>query len=163
MLKLKDIVKTILQYVGSICLVLVAIILFMQAAARYLFHYSFFWADEFAKYSMIWGTLLCSAVGLSDRSHTALDFLFSKLPAKLQSPISLLLDIVYTVFCSAAFYFSLSNVKLGMKAVSAGLGIRMGYVYAALTATMAFMVFFLIYNIADDIKTISRERKEAKI
>lgn len=31
-----------------------------------------------------------------------------------------------------------------MKAVSAGLGIRMGYVYLALTVTMAFMVFFII-------------------
>lgn len=72
-----------------------------------------------------------------------------------------MLDLVYTTFCAAAFYFSLSNVKLGMKAVSAGLGIRMGYVYLALTVTMAFMVFFLIYNIADDIKIMRGAEKEA--
>lgn len=53
------------------------------------------------------------------------------------------------------------TVKLGMKAVSAGLGIRMGYVYLALTVTMAFMVFFLIYNIADDIKIMRGAEKEA--
>ncbi len=48
-----------------------------------------------------------------------------------------------------------------MKAVSVGLGIRMGYVYLALTVTMAFMVFFFIYNIADDIKIMRGAEKEA--
>lgn len=156
MLKLRDTVKAVLQYIGCICLILVSVVLFAQTAARYLFHYSFFWADELAKYSVIWGALLCSAAGLSDRAHTALDFVFSKLPIKLQNILRLVLDLVYT-----AFYFSLSNVKLGMKAVSAGLGIRMGYVYLALTVTMAFMVFFLIYNIADDIKIMRGAEKEA--
>lgn len=161
MFKLRDTVKAALQYIGCICLILVSVVLFAQTAARYLFHYSFFWADELAKYSVIWGALLCSAAGLSDRAHTALDFVFSKLPIKLQNILRLVLDLVYTAFCAAAFYFSLSNVKLGMKAVSAGLGIRMGYVYLALTVTMAFMVFFLIYNIADDIKIMRGAEKEA--
>lgn len=159
MFKARDAVKRFIMAFGAICLILTSVLMFAQAAARHIFHYSFYWSDELARYSIIWGAQLCAAVGVSERAHTALDFFISKLPSLVHSIITLLLDILYTVFSAALFYYSFSNISLGMKSVSAGLNLPMGYVYAALTVSMVCTIAFLLFNIVDDIKLLSKNKE----
>ncbi len=159
MLKARDAMKKIILAFGAACLILTSVLMFSQTAARYIFHYSFYWSDELARYSIIWGAQLCAAVGVSERTHTALDFLVGKLPELIHSVVNLLLDILYTVFSAALFYYSLSNIRLGMKSVSAGLNLPMGYVYAALTVSMVCTVIFLLFNIAEDIRMLSKGKE----
>ena len=152
MLKLRDAMKTALTWIGGFSLILVAAVLFAQTVARYCFHYSFYWADELARFSMIWGALLCAAVGVSERSHTALDFAVRMLPPKARQAVAVLLDVVYMIFSVAMCYYSLANIRLGMKSASPGLGLPMGFVYLALPVSMACMLLFLALNLAEDVR-----------
>lgn len=158
----KNILKKTIFCIGGAALVLISVLLFAQTAARYLFHYSFFWAEELCKYSIIWGALLCAAVGIAERSHTQLDFLQSKLPDKVRKAVILVLDIIYFCFAGTLAYYNKANVKLGMKQVSPGLKIRLGYVYLALTVSLIVMMFFLCFNIAEDIHNFKAQEKEDK-
>ena len=51
MFKARDAVKRFIMAFGAICLILTSVLLFAQTAARYIFHYSFYWSDELARYS----------------------------------------------------------------------------------------------------------------
>lgn len=159
MLKIRDVLKKVLLCFGAFSLIIVAVVLFGQTFARYFFHYSFFWADELSRYVMIWGAQLCAAVGVSEKTHTALDFLVSKFSARVHAAILALLDVVYIAFSSAMFYYSFANIRLGMKSVSPGLGLPMGYVYLALTVSMILTVFFLILNLVEDAKHIVQTKE----
>ena len=101
---------------------------------------------------MIWGALLCAAVGVSERSHTALDFAVRMLPPKARQAVAVLLDVVYMIFSVAMCYYSLANIRLGMKSASPGLGLPMGFVYLALPVSMACMLLFLALNLAEDVR-----------
>lgn len=158
--KARSILKKTILCLGGAALVLISVLLFAQTVARYLFHYSFFWAEELCKYSIIWGVLLCAAVGVAERSHTQLDFLQSKLPDKVRKVVILVLDVIYFCFAGALAYYNQTNVKLGMKQISPGLKIRLGYVYLALTVSMIVMMIFLCFNIAEDIQKIKASEKE---
>ena len=158
MLEARDAMKRFILAFGAVCLILTSVLMFAQTAARYIFQYSFYWSDELARYAIIWGAQLCAAVGVSERTHTALDFLVSKLPSVVHSIVNLLLDVLYMVFSAALFYYSFSNISLGMKSVSAGLGLPMGYVYAALTVSMVCTIIFLLFNIAEDIKLLTKPK-----
>lgn len=160
MIKAREIIKKILLSIGGLSMILVAVVLFAQTVARYCFHYSFFWADELCRYSMIWGAQLCAAVGVSERAHTSLDFIISKVKPRIKSCIFTVLDVLYIVFSAALFYYSFANIKLGMKSLSPGLGMPTGYVYMALTVSMFLTVFFLCFNVIDDIKSIIRPKEE---
>lgn len=162
MQKIKELLKKMILCIGGASIVLISVVLFMQTAARYIFSYSFYWAEEVCKYSIIWGALLCAAVGVSERSHTQLDFLRGKLPDKLRKIVVLVLDVIYFAFAAALAYYNKANIKLGMKQVSAGLKLRLGYVYLALTVSMVVMMFFLCFNIAEDVKSIRASEKEAE-
>jgi len=162
MYKARSILKKTILCLGGAALVLVSVLLFAQTVARYLFHYSFFWAEELCKYSIIWGVLLCASVGVSERSHTQLDFLQSKLPDTLRKIVVLVLDLIYFCFAAALVYYNQTNIRLGMKQVSPGLQIRLGYVYLALTVSMIVMMIFLCFNIAEDIQKLKASEKESK-
>lgn len=162
MYKARSILKKTILCLGGAALVLVSVLLFAQTVARYLFHYSFFWVEELCKYSIIWGVLLCASVGVSERSHTQLDFLQSKLPDTLRKIVVLVLDLIYFCFAAALAYYNQTNIRLGMKQVSPGLQIRLGYVYLALTVSMIVMMIFLCFNIAEDIQKLKASEKESK-
>ncbi len=162
MQKIQKVLKNVILAIGGTALVLVAVVLFMQTAARYLFHYSFYWADELSRYSMIWGALLCAAVGISERTHTQLDFLRGKLPPRVRQAIVTLLDLLFFVFAGTMFYYNFRTIRIGMMQRSPGLGIRVGYVYLALSVSMMLMMLFLIPNILDDCKALfkAEEKKQ---
>ena len=146
--------KTVILAIGGTAMVLVSVVLFAQTVARYLFHYSFYWADELARYSMIWGALLCAAVGVAERTHTQLDFLQGKLPERVRRIVAVLLDLLFILFCAAMFYYSFRTVRIGMMQTSPGLGIKQGFVYLALPVSMVCMIFFLSLNLAEDAKKL---------
>ena len=162
MQKIQKVIKNVILAIGGTALVVVAVVLFAQTAARYLFHYSFYWADELAKYSMIWGALLCASVGISERTHTQLDFLRSKLPETARKVVVLLLDVLFFVFAAALFNYNFRTIRIGMMQTSPGLGIRVGYVYMALSVSMVLMMLFLIPNILEDCKSLFKAGEEKK-
>lgn len=162
MQKFRETLREILLYIGAFSMVLVSLLLFMQTVGRYIFNISFVWADELARYSIIWGALLCAAVGVGDKSHTALDFIYQKFPEKVKEIISIILNLLYCVFSVAIANATRANIKLGMKSVSPGLGIHVAYVYLALTVSMLLILVFLIMNITEDIKRIAGEKGGAQ-
>lgn len=62
----------------SICiffLIVMTFVVLLQVCSRYLFNYSFVWAEELVRYLMIWMVMIGSAVVQSKNDHIRIDFL----------------------------------------------------------------------------------------
>jgi C4-dicarboxylate transporter DctQ subunit len=55
-------------------LVLMSVIVVIQVFSRYLFNYSFVWAEELVRYLMIWMVMIGAALVQSKNDHIRIDF-----------------------------------------------------------------------------------------
>jgi len=63
-------------------------IIFVQVVLRYVFQSPFSWAEELARYLLIWITCLGSAYAIRDGMHISISFLRSKLKDSAQTVVT---------------------------------------------------------------------------
>lgn len=78
--------------VGLVCLVFTSIVL------RTTIGYSLMWAEEIARYSFIWVVYIGASVALIKKQHLRVDFVTSRLPAKLRNGVEFGVDILLLLF-----------------------------------------------------------------
>lgn len=75
------------------------VIIFANVIARYVFQNSFVWAEELARYNIIWvafiGMSLCARLG----GHVSMDVLFSRLRGPSRLFVWRFINVVTTGFC----------------------------------------------------------------
>lgn len=77
MKKIFRIIKRIESLETNICIYLLALMSFvviLQVFSRYLFNYSFVWAEELVRYLMIWMVMIGAALVQSKNEHIRIDF-----------------------------------------------------------------------------------------
>lgn len=81
-------VNRLVEIVGVTVLVAMVSVIFANASSRYLFGYSFAWAEEMVQMAMPW--LAMTGVFLSVRrgSMIRIDFFFDSLPQSVQGPVA---------------------------------------------------------------------------
>lgn len=115
-------------------LIMITAILFANVVLRYVFSSNLGWAEELARYSVVWITMIGTSLCVARGSHISVDALSNYLSMrgqKIQQAVVLLLGLLATL---VAFYYSLQITlkvtKLGQ--MSSTLGVPMTYVYGAL-------------------------------
>lgn len=86
MKRLKDkIYKLAVKLTSTLAVFLFAsllILLFVQVVLRYAFNTGFSWIEDFSVFCFIWISLLGVALGVSRKSHIAVDAITAKLPGE---------------------------------------------------------------------------------
>jgi TRAP-type C4-dicarboxylate transport system permease small subunit len=120
------------EWLMSVLLALLTLIVGIQIAGRFLFGYSISWSDELARYLLVWAACLGMSAGVRRRAHPAVDSVVRTLP-----PSGARILFWLAVGCSLAF-FVLVMVGNGTLLVqrtwpqrSPSLGLRMGLPYLA--------------------------------
>lgn len=120
------------------------VVTFLQVGSRYLFGYSFKWAEEFARFGMVWTSFLGAAFVIKERGHTKVDFFIKLFPKELYHYINALLNLILIVFIISLIYFSIPTIKAAFLDVTPGLGIPYGYVSLALPVGGVLMIVYLL-------------------
>lgn len=135
-------------------LVILALVL-----SRYLFLYSFPWAEELTKYLMVWMALLGAAVILRQDEHIRVNYFFNLLPKNVATVVQiifrLLIIVYFVVLCKQGFTTAISMWIIK----SPGLGVSMFWPYSAIYVTAALMIIFAVNNLFDDLSTIFKNMK----
>lgn len=142
MKKLEKIIETIIFILTS----LMVIITFSQVISRYIFDSSIQWAEEFARFSMVWLTFLGAALVVKERGHTRIDFFVRKLFRNKFKYVNVLLNLIISIFLIALTAYSVPIIKAALKDVTPGLGIPYGYVFFALPFGAILMIIYLIQD-----------------
>lgn len=120
---------------------------FGQVIMRYVFNAPLVWAEEAARYSLIWMTMLGAAVATRKLGHISIDSLLSRLGAQSRRHVDTVMDLLTLGLCLLLLWLGVQLAIMTADAVSTGIKIAMSWVYAAMPAGFFFMVIFVLERI----------------
>ena len=97
-LKLTERFELIETNISVYLLVMMSFIVILQVFSRYLFNYSFVWAEELVRYLMIWMVMIGATVVQSKNDHIRIDFF-----PRLASPRSRRIMDTFFRLCTLMF------------------------------------------------------------
>lgn len=128
-----------------------SIIVIAQVIMRYVFASPFVWAEEAARYLLIWISCLGSAYAVKKNMHISVLFLNKKLVGHIKSLVTIIIQssvMVFFVLC-AIYGFLLAMSEWGQ--ISPGMGIRMTWVLISISVGSGLMALFTIEAFIEDI------------
>lgn len=135
----------------SIFALLVLDVLF-QVFSRYIIGQSFTWTEEFARFSLIWMTVLGAAYLNAKKEHLSMDFVYEKLTPKNKRKASIVIEILVFLFALIIMVIGGGNLvytTLYLEQLSGTLRIPLGYVYAIMPFSGFLIMCFSIYHITN--------------
>lgn len=153
MKSISELLKKIEQYFIGILLLIVAVVLFISVVLR-LFYSSIMWAEEFARYAVVWITFVGASVCIYKGAHIGIDVFLQMLSNKGKKVLLVFTIIFSTIF---ALLFTYSSFKITMnihetKQYSSTMGIPMSLAYAAMPIGGILMVLRFIEELMKLVK-----------
>ncbi|MCB2055834.1 MAG: TRAP transporter small permease [Geminicoccaceae bacterium] len=131
-------------------LVIMTLVIAALVVSRYIFNYSFSWAEELTRLLLVWMVLLAAAVIQRRDDHIKVDFFVALLPVRLQALIDLVLRLLVLGFVAMLVWYGWT-AAIGMYITKApALGIPMTVGYLAIPACGLLMSFFTVLSLIDD-------------
>lgn len=126
-----------------VILAAMAIVLGWNVTGRYLTGNSLTWADEVARYSMIWLTFLGSGLALREGAHAAITNAQDALPTKGQRVLRGLILLVMFGFFAFMVWVGFDYMNRMSVQKSAALRVPMYWIYAAMPVGFLLMIAHL--------------------
>lgn len=120
-----------------------SLIVFVNVALRYLTAESIVWAEEVARYLMIWLTFLGIGPVLRIGGHVAIDNLQDAVPPALARLLRLLIVAVILGFCVLLIWVGMGYARRTIVQTTPVLEIPFGYVAAAIPIGGALAIWHL--------------------
>lgn len=81
----------------------------LEVVARFIFDFSFYWAQEFIIYFIIWSTFLGASQVLKKSEHIRVNILVHTLPAASRRYVDMVTTVIGLVFC---LFLSVSGLRV---------------------------------------------------
>ncbi|MGB5554482.1 MAG: TRAP transporter small permease [Flavobacteriaceae bacterium] len=121
-----------------------------QVVSRYVVGRSSSFTEEFARFALIWMTVLGAAyINGQKEGHLSMDFLLAKLPLNKQKRRHQIIQIIMAVFALVVMIIGGGNLvytTLTLGQISPALNVPLGFVYAIVPISGAMIIFFSIYH-----------------
>ncbi len=118
-----------------------AVVVFAEVLFRYALHLPLFWTEEFARYCLVWSSLLGAGVALKRGEHIAVTFFADKLPKGIQLWMPLVVQISIAALLGVIFWGGLYLVIITRHQLSPALRIPMSWPYMAVPVGSLIMLF----------------------
>lgn len=137
-----------LGLLGGLVLAGMTLAVFLQVLLRYVFTYAVDGLDEVPRYLFVWLVMIGAAAAMHRGEHTMLDYFRDRLPARGQA-----LATVITQAAGIGLFLSLIKTSFvlvpnAQLQTSAGLGLPLGYVYAAVPVGSALIILPMAWRLA---------------
>lgn len=130
-----------------------------QVVSRYVVGQSSSFTEEFARFALIWLTVLGAAyINGQKEGHLSMDFLLSKLPLEKQKKRQKTIQFIMAIFALVVMIIGGGNlvyITLKLGQISPALLVPLGFVYAIVPISGAIIIFFSIYHIKRTLKSES--------
>jgi len=150
MTKLYQNINKIIEFVLILIFALLVVNVLWQVFGRYVLGQSFSFTEEFARFALIWLSILGAAYLNGKREHLSMDFLLRKLkPEQLKRRMTII-EMMMFVFAFVVMVIGGGNLvylTLYLGQISPAMHISLGYVYAIVPISGLLIMFFSVYNI----------------
>jgi len=149
MTKIYQNINRIIELILIVIFALLVLDVLWQVFGRYVLKQSFSFTEEFARFALIWLSILGAAYLNGKREHLSMDFLLRKLsPEKLKTRMQII-EMLMFVFSLVVMVIGGGNLvytTLYLGQISPAMHISLGYVYAIIPISGLLIMFFSLYN-----------------
>ena len=145
-------VNRFLERVLVVIFALLVLDVLFQVFSRYFLGTSFTWTEEFARFSLIWMTILGAAYLNAKKEHLSMDYLYQKFSQTNKRKASILIEVFIFLFALVVMViggFNLVYTTLHLEQLSGTLRIPLGYVYAIMPFSGLLIMCFSVYHISN--------------
>lgn len=135
------------QWVERFCALLLAVLIvdvWIGVFGRYVFELPVTWAEELARYLMIWAALIAVSCGVARREHVAVTELLHRLPKKLQRQLGLVIDALAFAFFAFLGYFGVGMTQQGATQYASIFDMTMWIPFASVPVSAALACLQLV-------------------
>ena len=118
-----------------------ACVVFVEVVFRYALMLPLFWTEEFARYCLVWSSLLGASVALKRGEHIAVTFLVDKLPGGLAPQAACVVSASIALFLAVMLWGGVHLVILTRHQLSPAMRIPMSWPYLAIPISSFIMLF----------------------
>lgn len=101
------------EFVCAILLGVLILDIWIGVFGRYVFELPVTWAEELARYLMIWAALLAVSCGVARREHVAVTALLHRIPIHSRRWIDVAIDLLAFSFFAFLCYFGIGMTQQG--------------------------------------------------
>ena len=128
-----------------VMLAAMACIVFANVSMRYLTNFSITWAEEVARYLMIWMTFLGAGLALRQGAHAAIGNLQEALGPRLGWLLRLWVALLLLVFCGLMAWTGYEYMTRMGRQVTPATRISFSYIYAAMPVGFLLFIVHLLF------------------
>jgi TRAP-type C4-dicarboxylate transport system permease small subunit len=96
---LKWLERNLEELICGVALVVIAISVFLQVLARYVFEIALHWTEEVAAISMVWAVYMGASLCVRERYHIRIMVAVQSLPTKFGRIVIFIADLLWVFFC----------------------------------------------------------------
>jgi len=111
-----------------------------QIASRGLFNHTLDWAEEIARWALVWGALLAAPMGYRAAGHVAITMLVEALSPRLLYALAIAINLLIGWICLMFLIEGIAFVGRGSTLVATALPLSMGWVYAIVPLSLAALL-----------------------
>ena len=144
LLVISDFLNRICEVALIILLAAMAVVVFLQVLFRYIIHLPLFWTEEFARYCLVWASLLGAAVALKRGEHIAVTFFLDNFPKRAARALTVVAQISVILILAVMAWGGIKLVLVTSAQISPALRISMAVPYLALPIGSVIMLFHVL-------------------
>jgi TRAP-type C4-dicarboxylate transport system permease small subunit len=136
-----------LGYLAGAVLALMTLAVFVQVVLRFAGQRGIDGLDEVPRYLFVWLVMIGAAAAMQRGEHTSLEYFHQRMGPRAAALISAVVNAAAILFFLSLLRSSLILVPNAQLQTSAGLGLPLGYVYAAIPVGALLILPPMIWNL----------------
>ena len=144
--------------IGGLILAVMAGAVFLQVVMRYLGLTGIDGLEEVPRFLFIWLVMIGAASAMQRGQHTVLDYFINLLAARARALVLVLTNAVGIILFLYLIKLSLVLVPNAQMQTSAGLGLQLGWVYAAVPVGAALIILPMLRTILAAVRSLWPKR-----
>jgi TRAP-type C4-dicarboxylate transport system permease small subunit len=152
------IVNRIAETALLVIISVMACVVFVEVLFRYALMLPLFWTEEFARYCLVWSSLLGAGVALKRGEHIAVTFLVDRIPGGMRPQAALLVSIFVALFLIAILWGGVHLVLLTRHQLSPAMRIPMAWPYLAIPISSLIMLIHELTFMQKRLRSIVLDR-----
>jgi TRAP-type C4-dicarboxylate transport system permease small subunit len=134
---------------AAVCVIIsaMAVVVLIEVIFRYVLLLPLFWTEEFARYCLVWSSLLAAGIALKRGQHIAVAFVAERLPKQIRMAAALGGDIFVATMLAIILWGGIYLVTLTRHQLSPAMRLSMSLPYMAIPTGSAIMLLHVLASI----------------
>ena len=155
--KLKLLLNNFELYAGTVCFIMLTVLLTVQVVSRYILNHSFTWVEEIATMMFVWMSYFGISAAITKRKHLRIDFLLEMMPFKVKRAMLILCNVIFMAFCVYMTWVMLDLMEIALAGSKSPM---LRIPYTVVYAIIPFNMIVSLVRLVQDTVKLTKETKE---